>query len=202
MSTDGNTRKHHEGQKPITLWLPEAQAAALDQKLQAQVAGIIGAKVSRQAYLTALIAADIAGTAPAAAAVPAAAPAALPAPSPQDEDDRAAGAALRAYFELTKDGNHGAEGCMFFVSALKAIVDALRAGRDSIWMNEHTGMSSAEPPPPSMNEDDRPCEVPLYGAAEHLREDLPYIPKPKKEPKRPRKKKEPPEPMFKRVGEE
>ena len=43
------TKKHHAGQKPVTLWLPEALAAELDSKLAA--AAQPGLRPSRSGFI-------------------------------------------------------------------------------------------------------------------------------------------------------
>lgn len=48
-------KQHHAGQKPVTIWLPDALAAMVDEHLQAMCAGRPGVKASRQAWIVSLI---------------------------------------------------------------------------------------------------------------------------------------------------
>lgn len=53
-------RAHHTGQKCITIWAPRDLAAELEAHLSAQVAGMSGAKASRQGWLLDLIRRELA----------------------------------------------------------------------------------------------------------------------------------------------
>jgi len=53
-------RVYHTGQKCITIWAPRELAAALEAHLSAQVAGMSGAKASRQAWVLGLIERELA----------------------------------------------------------------------------------------------------------------------------------------------
>lgn len=48
-------KPHHANQKPVSAWIPETVLTALDAHLQQQIAGIKGARFSRQAWLQQVI---------------------------------------------------------------------------------------------------------------------------------------------------
>lgn len=54
-ASDPAPKTKHAGERCVTIWIPKSLADELDTHLARQVAGLVGVRPSRQAFLVALV---------------------------------------------------------------------------------------------------------------------------------------------------